>query len=205
MNVLETDTTGPEQLESAQLQVEAAHEKYSDAFHRREDAEKDLAACAAQRAALVRELKTTQRSVEAAILDAIQSAINDPASADASEATAKCTKVDLLKRSLQKYSAFEYADSERALLAATVDELTLQKWLEESRVAHQEQDVLLKLSSVAEDLQVNSLGSMIEAMRKNIHEIGQRLERAREELRQHDEVTATARATYEKDQNTWLK
>lgn len=203
MNI-EADTTSAEQLESAKQQMEAAHETYSAAFHRREDCEKSLATCAARRAAMVRELKQTQRSLETQMHAAIQSAIDNPQLADSSKVMAARAKCDLLKRSIQKLAAFEYADLERALLAAKVNELSAQRIFEESRVTHQHQTVLMSLVStmdVAGDLALDSLGSVTAGMERLAHEVGVRLGKAQEELRDHDSITATARATYERDHN----
>jgi hypothetical protein len=208
MNNIEADTTSAEQLESAKQQMEAAHETYSTFFHRREDCEQSLATCAARRAAMVRELKQTQRSLETQMHAAIQQAIENPASADSSKVMAARAKCDLLKRSIQKLAAFEYADLERALLVAKIDELASQKVFEESRVTHQHQSVLMSLVStmdLAGDLALDSLGSVTAGMERLAHEVGVHLGKAQGELREHDVITASARTNYEKDQSTWVR
>jgi len=199
------NTASLEERDSAKQLAEAAHSVFSAAFHRREDCEKGLAACAVRRAALVRELKRTQRVLEEHTRAAIDGAIDDPTKVDASKLVAARAKVELLTNSLQQFSAFGYSDAERALVNARIDELTEQMRFEQLRCDVQRQTVLLSLAStmdVAGDLEVNSLGSITESMERLVHEIGERLVKARAELREHERVTAEAQATYERN-ITW--
>jgi hypothetical protein len=198
---MNTNTASVEELDSAKQLVEVAHAAYSAAFHRREDGEKHLAACAVRRAALVRELKRTQRLLDDQTQAVIQHAIDEPAKADASKVLAARAKVDLLKKALQQYSTFGYSDAERALLIARIDELTEQMRFERLRCDVQRQNVLLSLAStmdIAGDLEVNSLGSVTSSMERIVHEIGERLANARAELREHERVATEAQTTYER-------
>jgi exonuclease VII small subunit len=201
------ETTSPEALESARLEMEAAHVRYSDAFHTREKCEERLAQAATRRAVLVTELKARQRAIETQIAICIEETIESPASANPSEALAARAKISLLRRAFQKVSAFDYADKERAVLAATVEALALQRRFEEARLVHQQQTVLCSLAAsmaVAGDMEVNSLGTIEEALRRVVSEIGEQLANSRETLREHDRITADARATYEREISTWL-
>ncbi len=186
-------------LESLKQKADAAHVTYSEAFHRREECEKKLAAYSGRRAGLIAEYRRCKRSCETALQDLVDGLIDDPTCGDPSSLTTAQTRSGLLKLSVQKYSAHEAADAEQKVLEARVVQLAAQLQFEKLRAEVQESELYAALAPIAEKnggVALASLGPAAAAHRELIADLAVKLTGAREQLRSHADETQAARDNF---------
>jgi|SRR5579863_632121 len=200
--ITEQNTVSASTLSDLLAQVACAHKEYSRAYHARTDWEAELSAIAARRAAILKELRRSQRSLETTIQTSLAAAISDPVKASAAEIVSVRARVALLKQGLALLSCEGYAAAERNLLESKIAEYSFQLRLEQLRKEVHDASVIHSVAIVTgtgDALSLDGLGSKSQAMAANCETIMKTLRDLREQLRQHEITTAQAVKAYESE------
>jgi hypothetical protein len=176
---------------------EQSHEVFSKAHAQYSEAEEELARAAGVRSNLVRNLDIGRKALSDAMQKAVQAAIANAGFEEAAaEVLALDNEVRLRDVALRRYHAFQYADTQRATLAARVLMLELQHSAEKARLAAHVAEIEVGLSAVAMKnggvLEVQT-GGATRGHEELIARIGRDAEEAREALRNHDAETLELR------------
>ena len=134
----EVETISAAGVEALREAAEVAHEAYSAAFEQHKAAESALGAAAGVRIALVQSIDANRKAAHALCHSAIENAIRGQ---DAFKTAAACLMATqnegvLLGIALKKYCAYDFANAQRASLAAKLNMLQKQHVSESARHEH---------------------------------------------------------------------
>jgi hypothetical protein len=190
-------TVTSESVESAQREMDQAHEKYSAAHWSTAEKQTALEQVAQHLAALVARRRAVARSIEASMGNAVDALVADPkAKVNSPALIAARAEEGLLDSAIRAFQIDQHATVEREFLVAGLHELEAQLSFEELRLAHHKCKLAVLLGSAAEldgalELAPGDVSNQMSALVSDLHE---KLGRARTALREFDRRVAASRA-----------
>jgi len=191
-----------EEVERRKKLMEAAHETYSTAFRAREKAEKELSRMAQTRAGLIGRCEAARNALTIETAGALAAAVVEDSSFPSRAANINATRqqYDLLRQARAQFDAYEYADAQRAALAAKVAELESQVLSEEARLQHHEAKLLLLVAQASElnqGIRIEGLEDGVSgALRAIVADLQKKLTEARKVVRTHEGETQELQQKY---------
>jgi len=183
--------------------MEAAHERFSAAYHAREDAEIALQGISEKRSSLVARFKALKADLASARLSAFNAAIEGGPDSTTRKLAGVESQFAVLGRARQWFDLFPAADAERAVLTAAVSELELRHEFELARLTHHEAEVvkLLEVAAAADgEVELASEGPRTRKLRELAEATFRELLDARRALKDHDRDIEAARLQFTKSE-----
>ena len=193
-------TVTSESVESAQREMNQAHEKYSAAHWSTAEKQTALEQVAQHLAALVARRRALARSIEASMGNAVEALVADPkAKVNSPVLIAARAEEGLLDSAIRMFQIDRHAAVEREFLVAGIYELEAQLSFEEFRLAHHKCKLAVLLGSAAEldgtlELAPGDVSNQMSALVSDLHE---KLARSRYSLREFDRRLIASRAKKE--------
>lgn len=192
------NTVSAEAVETARLRMTEAHDVFSQAHYKTEDAQDALKLVALHLAELVKRRRVAARSIEALTRAAVEAlTVNFKEKIAAPGMLAARQEESILGLAIESFQREKHCAVEREHLVAVLRETEAQLSFEESRLNHHRAQLQVLLGSAAEldgGLELSGDGAVSAQLKEIIGDLYGKVSRARQTLQEFDGRVAAARA-----------